>query len=126
MTKKIAGNNQIKPEKIASGWLFLITFVEIAPRMENKTLIDTLSSRLDTSRESVVSLMEGLTSVIGECGMSLDVVTVPSFGSFEPRKRLERVAVHPASGKRLLIPPKITLAFRPSTILKQKIKNHGQ
>ncbi len=111
---------------IACRWLFLITFVEIAAVMDNKTLIETLSSRLDTSRETVVALLEGLTSVMGECGMSLDIVNIPSFGSFEPRKRTERVALHPASGKRLLIPPKVTLAFRPSTSLKQKIKNHGQ
>lgn len=94
--------------------------------MDNKTLIDILSTRLDTSRETVTALMEGLTQVIGECGLALDVVTIPTFGTFEPKKRLERVALHPASGKRLLIPPKITMTFRPSVSLKQKLKNHGE
>lgn len=93
--------------------------------MDNKTLIDHLSKRLDISRDTVTELIDGLAEVIGECGSNLDSVAVPSFGSFEPRKRMERVALHPASGKRLLIPPKIVMTFRPSIILKQKIR-HGE
>lgn len=91
--------------------------------MDNKLLTDTLSARLDVSRDTVASLIEGLTQVVGECGAELDSVTIPTFGTFEPKKRLERVALHPASGKRLLIPPKIVMSFRPSAMLKQKIRN---
>lgn len=91
--------------------------------MDNKTLIDNLSKRLDISRETVGSLIEGLSQVVGECGAELDSVSIPTFGNFEPRKRLERVALHPASGKRLLVPPKIVLTFKPSVQLKQKIRN---
>lgn len=91
--------------------------------MDNKTLTDTLSRKLDISRETVTSLLSGLTEVVGKCAVELDSVTIPSFGSFEPRRRAERVAVHPLSGKKLLVPPKITLGFRPSAILKQKVKN---
>lgn len=91
--------------------------------MDNKTLVDTLSKNLDISRDTVVSLIEGMTKVVGECGSSLDNVVIPGFGTFEPKKRMERVAVHPASGKRLLVPPKIVLSFRPSPLLKQKVRN---
>lgn len=91
--------------------------------MDNKTLIDTLSKNLDISRETVGLLIEGLAKTIGECGASLDSVSVTGFGTFEPKKRMERVALHPASGKRLLVPPKILLTFKPSQLLKQRIKN---
>ena len=91
--------------------------------MDNKTFVDTLSRNLDISRETVISLIEGLSEVVGECGASLDSILLPSFGTFEPRKRMERVAVHPASGKRLLVPPKIVMSFRPSPNLKQRIRN---
>lgn len=91
--------------------------------MDNKTLVDTLSKNLDISRDTVVSLIDGLSAVVGECGAGLDSVSIPSFGTFEPRKRVERVAVHPASGKRLLVPPKIVLSFKPSPMLKQRIRN---
>ena len=52
-----------------------------------------------------------------------DMVSMPGFGTFEPKKRMEREAVHPSSGKRILIPPKLTMVFKPSTLLKQKIRN---
>ncbi len=90
--------------------------------MDNKTLIDTLSKNLDISRDTVTSLLEGLTKTLGESGAELDSVAIPSFGTFEPRKRMERVALHPASGKRLLVPPKVVMTFRPSPVLKQRIK----
>lgn len=91
--------------------------------MDNRTLIDMLSRRLDLSRDSVISLIDCLSQTVGDCGADLDSITIPNFGTFEPRKRLERVAVHPASGKRLLVPPKIVLTFKPSATLKQKIRN---
>ncbi len=91
--------------------------------MDNKTLVDTLSKNLDISRETVLSLIDGMAVVVGECGAALDSVTFPTFGTFEPKKRTERVAVHPASGKRLLVPPKIVMSFRPSPLLKQRVRN---
>lgn len=102
-----------------------IRFLKEYKFMDNKTLIDTLSDRLDTSQETVVSLINGLCRVMGECGGDLDTVNIAGFGSFEPKKRVERVALHPASGKRLLIPPKIVLTFKPSASLKQTIKKGG-
>ena len=93
--------------------------------MDNKTLIDTLSRELDVSRETVMSLIDGLSDAIGECGSQLDTVSISGFGSFEPKKRVERVALHPASGKRLLIPPKIVMTFKPAAALKQQIKKGG-
>lgn len=93
--------------------------------MDNKTLIDTLSRELNTSRDTVQTLIEGLTGAIGECGSELDTVSIPGFGTFEPKKRAERVALHPASGKRLLIPPKIVMSFKPSAGLKQHIRKGG-
>lgn len=94
--------------------------------MDNKTLIDILSNKLDIPKETVGALIEGLTGVLGECGSHLDTVAIQGFGSFESKKRLERIALHPASGKRLLIPPKIVINFKPSVSLKQKIRKGGK
>ncbi len=91
--------------------------------MDNKTLVETLSKRLDVSRETVTSLIDGMAEVVGENCSGLNSISIPSFGTFESKKRMERVAVHPASGKRLLVPPKIVLTFRPSPLLKQRIIN---
>lgn len=85
-------------------------------------MIDLLSRRLDISRDTVSSLIDSLSKTIGDCCSELDSVIIPSFGTFEPKKRLERVALHPASGKRLLVPPKVVLTFKPSPILKSHLK----
>ncbi|MCH5224656.1 MAG: HU family DNA-binding protein [Muribaculaceae bacterium] len=91
--------------------------------MDNKTFLDTLSQRLDISLASVGALLESLAKEIADNAANLDGVVVPGFGSFEPRLREERVSLHPASGKRLLVPPRITLSFKQSPILKQKINS---
>lgn len=89
--------------------------------MDYKTLTDKLCERLGLTPETVASLTETMTGAIGECGMNLDSVAIPSFGTFEPRKRIERIAVHPSSGKKLMVPPKIVMNFRASQILKQRV-----
>lgn len=91
--------------------------------MDNKTLTDILSADLGLQREDVENLTSSLANVIGEKVSQLDIVSIPGFGVFEPKKRQERVVVHPATGNRLLVPPKIVISFRPSTTLKQKIRN---
>ena len=63
--------------------------------MDNKTLTDILSKRLDVSLDTVNSMMEGLTKIVGDSCAELDSVALPAFGTFEPRKRLERVDVAP-------------------------------
>lgn len=90
--------------------------------MDNKTLLETMSRKLDISTDTASQLVGAMAKAIGECGSELDPVSIPGFGTFEPRKRPERVALHPASGKRLLVPPKVVLNFRPSQTLKQRIK----
>lgn len=93
--------------------------------MDSKTFNEALSSRLDISLASVGSLIEGLCKEISTTASNLDSIVVPGFGIFEPRLREERISVHPASGKRLLVPPRIYLSFKTSPVLKQKV-NHGR
>lgn len=92
--------------------------------MDNKTFLETLSQRINAGKDETSEMIGVFCQVLSESALDGDTVTFPGFGSFEPRKRIERIAIHPSSGKRMLIPPKITLSFRPSTLLKQKVRNH--
>ncbi len=92
--------------------------------MDYKTFLDTLSRRVNAGKEETSEMVASLCQVLTDAALDGDSVTFPGFGSVEPRKRLERIALHPSTGKRMLIPPKITLTFRPSTLLKQKVRNH--
>ena len=90
--------------------------------MENKKLIETVAANLGRSNEDVAKLVEALAGVLRtRCG-DMDSVAVPGFGTFEPKKRNERVMIHPSSGKRMLVPPKVVLGFRISIVLKAKLK----
>lgn len=90
--------------------------------MDSKTLIDRLSRRLEVSKTDVSEMIDALAAVMAQAGTELDSIAVPGFGTFEPKKRTERISVIPGSGKRMLIPPKIALTFKPSALLKQKLK----
>ena len=90
--------------------------------MDNKSLVETLAKRLNRSQSDVEKLLEAfIAAVKGRCG-DLDSVAIPGFGTFEAKKRLERISLNPATGKRMLIPPKITLSFKPSALLKNKLR----
>lgn len=90
--------------------------------MDNKKLIETVAANLGRSKADVGKLIEALAGVLRtRCG-ELDSVVVPGFGTFEPKKRNERVMIHPSTGKRMLVPPKVVLGFKVSNVLKAKLK----
>ena len=90
--------------------------------MDNKKLIETVAANLGRSKADVGRLADALAGVMRtRCG-ELDSVVVPGFGTFEPKKRNERVMIHPSTGKRMLIPPKVVLGFKVSNVLKAKLK----
>lgn len=90
--------------------------------MDSKKLIDNLSKATDIEKEQITSMIEAFGEIIVSTTSKGDSVALPSFGSFEVSKRDERIITHPASGKKMLIPPKLTLNFRPSAVLKQRIR----
>ncbi|MDE5793604.1 MAG: HU family DNA-binding protein [Muribaculaceae bacterium] len=92
--------------------------------MDHKTFIEILSKKINAGKDETSDMIGALCHVLTEAALEGDTVTFPGFGSFEPHKRIERIAKHPSNGKRMLIPPKITLTFKPSTLLKQKVRNH--
>ena len=51
-----------------------------------------------------------------------NVVAIQGFGTFEVRKKAERISVSPTTKQRMLVPPKLVLTYRPSTLLKEKFK----
>lgn len=101
---------------------FLSNFAFQAQTMDTKGLIEKVAADLDMSREQASEILDSLCGLVGEKCADLDSIAIPGFGSFEPRKKNERVTVHPSTGRRMLVPPKISLSFRPSALLKQKIK----
>lgn len=69
--------------------------------------------------------VEALISVMGDSFQEGDNVQMANFGCFEVKKKLERVMVNPATGQRMLVPPKLVLTFKPNTTMKDEIKKGG-
>lgn len=90
--------------------------------MNNKKLVENVAQNIGRTPEDVSKLLEGLAGVLRSKCSEMDSVFVPSFGTFEPKKRDERVMVHPRNGKRMLVPPKIVLNFKVSNVLKNKLR----
>jgi DNA-binding protein HU-beta len=91
--------------------------------VNNKEFIQDLSKRLDISasdaQDDVQKLIGVLTSQLqGENA----TISVQNFGVFEVKKKMERISVNPVTQQRMLVPPKLSLGFRPSPKLKEMFK----
>lgn len=51
-----------------------------------------------------------------------NVISIQGFGTFEVKKKIERISVNPVTKQRMLIPPKLILTYKPSSSLKDKFK----
>lgn len=90
--------------------------------MNNKEFTSELAERLgytikDTS-ELISSLMSDMTQELEEG----NVIAVQGFGTFEVKKKAERISINPVTKQRMLIPPKLVVSYRPSNSLKDKFK----
>ena len=90
--------------------------------MDNKKLIDTVAANLGRTPEDVSKLLEAFAGVLTARCSEMDSVAIPGFGTFEPKKRNERIMVQPSTGKRMLVPPKMVLGFKVSKVLKAKLQ----
>ncbi|MCH5215542.1 MAG: HU family DNA-binding protein [Muribaculaceae bacterium] len=92
--------------------------------MDSKQLIRALADRSGRSSKDTETLLNGFVSVIKNQCSAMNTISIPGFGSFEPRKRMERITVHPSTGKRILIPPKVVLTFKMSSVLKKQLREY--
>ena len=94
--------------------------------MNNKEFISALSQRTGYSQEDTQRLVNNLVTAMGNEFMNGESVNIAGFGTFDVKKRLERVLINPSSKKRMLVPPKLILNFRPAASVKEKLKKGGE
>ena len=90
--------------------------------MNNKEFISKLAKKTGVASAMAAADAETLISAMIERLKENDQINVSGFGVFEVKMRRERVSVNPKTGQRMLIPPKLVPAFRPSSKLKDKFK----
>jgi nucleoid DNA-binding protein len=91
--------------------------------VEHKELVKKLQQRLDYRREDVEAMLDSFCDTIVERCSQMDTIMLQGLGTFEVRKKMERVSVNPATGKRMLIPPKLVLVFKPNSAIKSQLKS---
>ena len=94
--------------------------------MNNKDFIAELSRRMGFTQDDTQRVMRTPIDAMSQNLQNGDTVLLPNFGTFEVKKRMERVVVNPSTRKRMLVPPKLVLGFKPVAAVKEKLKNGGQ
>jgi len=94
--------------------------------MNNKQFVQELAQRAGYTQDDVQRMIYTLIDAMNEKFQEGDNVVMQNFGTFEVKKRLERVMVNPNTGQRMLVPPKLVLNFKPVSSIKEKLKKKGE
>jgi len=90
--------------------------------MNNKEFILQLSKKTgyspDDTQKMVKAVINGLVKEFGEG----EGVNIADFGTFEIKKKMERIVVNPSTKQRMLVPPKLSLNFKPVQAIKDELK----
>lgn len=90
--------------------------------MTGREFISALSAEWGRSQKETAKLMEVIAGVMADELVQGNSIVVKDFGTFEVRKKEERLSVIPSTQQRILVPPKLVLAFKPAVTLKTKLK----
>jgi len=90
--------------------------------MNHKELISSIASRMNLPKPEVERMMEETVAIFTENLSEGTAVGIQGFGSFELKKKEERISVHPVTQVRTLTPPKLVATFKQSSLLKEKLK----
>ena len=90
--------------------------------MNNKEFISELSRRLSYNNTETTQLVSSVLSIMTQELQEGKTIAIQGFGTFEVKKKMERISVNPSTQQRMLIPPKLVLSYKPSITLKEKFK----
>ena len=94
--------------------------------MNNKDYIAELAQQTGYSQDDTQKMVRKVIDAMIAEFEEGEMVSIPNFGTFEVKKRLERVVVNPTTRKRQLVPPKLGLGVRPVAAVQEKLKNGGE
>ena len=90
--------------------------------MNNKEFISELARKLGYKNKDTAQLLSSAIGVMTQELQEGKTIAIQGFGTFEVKKKMERISVNPTTQQRMLIPPKLVLSYKPSTNLKEKFK----
>ena len=90
--------------------------------MNNREFIEELSAKLQLDTKETQRIVNSMVDSMATLRDEGNEIGVAGFGTFEVKKKNERIIVHPSTGKKMLVPPKLALNFKQSNILKSQVK----
>lgn len=90
--------------------------------MNNKDFTIELSRRMGRSPKEAAEMIYSLLSEMTQQLQDANSISIQGFGAFEVKKKTERISVNPTTKVRMLVPPKLVLTYKPSSLLKDKFK----
>lgn len=90
--------------------------------MTKVELIRYLALQLERPQTEIRKLYDGTVDVFRNKLYDGIVISIPKFGVFSAALKAQHVSYNPGLKKKILIPPKNQLTFKPSSVLKEKLK----
>lgn len=90
--------------------------------MDYPTLRQTIAQKLGLTHSEIDALVEGLGIALCRNCAELDSTAVPTFGTFAPQKHPEEIITDLSTGRKMLVPPEITIEFRPAAMLTKRLR----
>ena len=94
--------------------------------MNYKEFISALSHKTDYRAEDVRNMLHTVVCTVIDNMAEDEAVTLSGLGTFDVKKRQERVILNPATKQKMLVPPKLVVNFKPVDSLKGKIKSQNK
>lgn len=87
--------------------------------MNNKEYIAELSRHTGFSQDDTQRMVRCVVECMSQKFDEGVEISIANFGIFEIKKRMERIVVNPSNGQRMLVPPKIVVAFKAETSVRK-------
>lgn len=90
--------------------------------MNNKDYIARLAQKTGYTQADTQQMVRTVIEQMSHSFEEGDTLQIGGFGTFEVKKRLERVVINPSTQQRMLVPPKLVLNFKPIASIKENLK----
>lgn len=82
---------------------------------------EALHAKMGLSRLDCNTLVETILDTMSDAIVKTGSVKISGFGTFQTRKKNARVGRNPKTGVEVVITPRTTLTFRPSSKLRERV-----
>lgn len=91
--------------------------------MNNKEFITALTQKTGYKTDDVQSMVRTTMQAVIQSLTDGETVSISGLGSFEVKKRMERIITNPGTGQKMIVPPKLVVNFKPFATLKEKVRS---